>query len=128
MRTVIMAGFLAVLALATGCEKTTTSKALDVTTTPADAKIDVRGSVTLKAAIPEAERETRTIFYPLEWTVSDSSLGTVREAAGDSAVYVANDSEGVNTVTVRDQAGAEGIASITQAIPEEDATPEETIE
>lgn len=114
MRSVVMAGALAAMMLASGCEKTTIRKALDVTTTPADAKIDVRGSVTLKAAIPEAESEIRIIFYPLEWTVSDSSLGTVREAAGDSAVYVASDIEGVNTVTVRDQTGSEGVASIIQ--------------
>ena len=109
-------GLVAVLAVVllagTGCEKTTTSKTLEVT--PAASEIGPRVAVVLTAAIPAAESETRQLYYPLEWTVSDGSLGSLRDAAGNSAVYVANDVEGVNTVTVRDQAGAEGIASVLQ--------------
>jgi len=104
---------LAVVLLAgTGCEKTTTGKTLAVT--PAASEIGPGQAVALTAAIPQADREKRQIYYPLEWAVSNGALGSIRDAAGDTAVYVAGDSEGVNTVTVRDQAGAEGVASIAQ--------------
>ncbi len=111
-----LAAVLAVVLLTgVGCEKTSNSPTLAVT--PTASEIDVRAAVVLTAAIPEAESETRRIFYPLEWTVGNAALGSLRETAGDTAVYVAGNNEGVNTVTVRDQAGAEGVASITQAIP-----------
>ncbi len=105
-------GLLIVVLFATGCEKTTTRAVIEVS--PDAAAVDIRGAVTFTASIPEAERETRQLYYPLEWQVSNPGLGSVRQTAGDTAVYVAGDSEGVNTITVRDQAGAEGVAAITQ--------------
>ncbi len=105
-------GLLIVVLFATGCEKTTTRATINVT--PASAELDIRGAVTFTAAIPESERETRQLYYPLEWRVSNEALGSLRQTAGDSAVYVAGDMAGVNTVSVRDQAGAEGVAAITQ--------------
>lgn len=116
-RVVGLSALLAVVLLTgVGCEKTSTSQTLAVT--PPASEIDLRAAVVLTAAIPAAESETRRIYYPLEWTVSDGALGSLRDAAADTAVYVASDSEGVNTVTVRDQAGAEGIASVVQKEPQ----------
>ncbi|MFU8780668.1 MAG: hypothetical protein ACNA71_06545 [Kiritimatiellia bacterium] len=101
--------------LAAGCEKTITASSLDVT--PASADITVRGAVSLQASIPVADRETRALYYPLEWSVSNGGIGSIREVAGDSAVYVAGNRSGVNTIVVRDQSGAEGVAVVTQASP-----------
>jgi len=116
--------------LGAGCEKTTTEKTLEVTltaaisenenvVTPAANEIEPRAAVVLTASVPKTTNETYRIYYPLEWTVANGALGSLRETAGDTAVYVANDVEGVNTVTVRDQAGSEGVAAITQKRPEE---------
>lgn len=95
-----------------GCEDASTKVVIVVT--PADAAVDVRGAVTLSASVPAAEAETRNLYYPLVWTVSNPEIGGLRDVAGNSAVYFAGNVAGVNTVTVRDQAGAEGIASVTQ--------------
>lgn len=122
VKSVVMAGVLAVMTLATGCEKTTTSKSLVVT--PAASEIEPRAAVVLTAAIPGTTNVTNRIYYPLEWTVGNGALGSIRDTAGDTAVYVANNVEGVNTVAVRDQTGVEGVASITQAKPEETTAPE----
>lgn len=105
-------GVLIVVLFATGCERTTTSAVIDVS--PEAAALDIRGAVTFTASIPDSERETRQLYYPLEWRVSNASLGTLRHSAGDTAVYEAGDVAGVNTLYVRDQAGAEGVAAITQ--------------
>ena len=101
--------------VAAGCEKSITTRSLDIT--PASAVIPVRGGVSLKASLPVAEQDERQIYYPLEWSVSDGTLGGLHNIAGDSAVYVAGNRAGVNTVIVRDQMGAEGVALITQVVP-----------
>jgi hypothetical protein len=105
-------GLLIMGLFAAGCEKTTTRAVIDIS--PEAAAVEAKGAVTFTASIPEAERETRQLYYPLDWQVSNPGLGSVRQTAGDTAVYVAGDSEGINTITVRDQAGAEGVAAITQ--------------
>ena len=105
-------GFVLVMFLATGCEKTVTSLSLDVT--PASSEIQVRGAVNLTASSSDNDRQ---LYYPLVWSVSDGTLGSVRNAAGDSAVYVAGSKAGVNTIVVQDQMGAEGIAVVTQVVP-----------
>ena len=112
LKRVAMGVAVLVLLGAAGCEKAVTGRALEVT--PPGAVVAPRGSVRLTAGIPEAEKESRQLYYPLVWTVSNPSLGFMRDAAGDSAVYEAYNAEGVNTVAVRDQGGAEGIASVTQ--------------
>jgi|GEM_PF-2903987 hypothetical protein len=54
------------------------------------------------------------LFLPLEWSVSNPGLGQILASGGYSAVYRSVGGEGVNVVIVRDQAGREGIASVTQ--------------
>ena len=105
-------GFVLVMLLAVGCEKTNTSITLDVT--PVSSEIQVRDAVSLKASSSDAER---TIYYPLVWSVSDGSLGSIQNAAGDTAIYVASRKAGVNSIIVKDQVGAEGLAMVTQVGP-----------
>ncbi|NQU40777.1 MAG: hypothetical protein HQ523_12555 [Lentisphaerae bacterium] len=53
-----------------------------------------------------------TLYLPLKWSVSDASLGSVTGQGGLTALYQSNDGVGINTVTVRDQADAEGFGVI----------------
>ena len=55
-----------------------------------------------------------TMFFPLEWSVSDTSLGNIAGHGGDSAVYTRTTGRGSNVITVRDAGGREGIAEVTQ--------------
>lgn len=54
------------------------------------------------------------LYLPLEWRVSDTSLGLIAETVANSAVYVSLGPQGANVITVRDQAGNEGIAIVNQ--------------
>lgn len=108
-------GLTVVLLVAVGCEKTQTGIVLEVA--PSVSTIPPLGTVVLRISIPDATNSTQKIYYPLTWTVSKASLGTIQEAVGNSAVYVATTIEGVNTVIVRDQTEAEGIALIETQIP-----------
>ena len=55
-----------------------------------------------------------SLAMPLAWEVSNASLGQITASSGLTAVYRRLDANGVNTVTVRDQFGKEGYATITQ--------------
>jgi hypothetical protein len=55
-----------------------------------------------------------TLFLPLEWSVSDPSLGTIISSAGFSAVYRSTGKVGDNVVTVRDQGDAAGTTVVVQ--------------
>ena len=112
----ILAVALPILFLGAGCERTATDRGLAVT--PSDARVVWREAITFTATLPEGADQDREILYPLEWSVSDPTMGTLRSAAGDSVVYVAARRSGANSVSVRDQGGAEGVASITQSVPE----------
>lgn len=58
---------------------------------------------------------TRDLSLPLTWTEEHPQLGIIRRpTAGVSAVYQRFPRTGVNTITVRDQYGAEGYAHIHQ--------------
>ncbi|TFG80222.1 MAG: hypothetical protein E4H19_15745 [Chromatiales bacterium] len=50
---------------------------------------------------------TKALSFPLEWSVANSSLGRIVSNSGAWAVYSRTATHGVNTVTVRDQYGAE---------------------
>lgn len=110
-----MVALVCVVAYCAGCEKTTTG--IVIVLSPPDADIDVSSAVTFTASVPEGDLKTRTLYYPLEWSLSKPGLGTIQQSAGNTAVYVAGKTEGVNTVTVRDQMGAEGVASVSQTVP-----------
>lgn len=54
------------------------------------------------------------LSYPLTWSVSDASLGTIVESSGDTALYRKTSNSGHQIITVRDQYGNEGYASVYQ--------------
>lgn len=54
------------------------------------------------------------LSVPLTWSVSQPSLGHITSVAGLHAVYIGSGGKGVNVVTVEDQYGAQGVATVTQ--------------
>ena len=58
--------------------------------------------------------ELGTLSLPLTWSVSNAELGTIQSASGHQAVYVRTRGAGINIVTVQDQLGAQGIATVNQ--------------
>jgi len=113
---VLLAGVAVAVAIVfcAGCESEKTTTGITLTVNPASSVINTNGIVLLTAGLPAGEQESRKIYYPLSWSVSNTKIGILRDMAGDSAVYEGRNAKGVNTVTVRDQSGAEGIAAITQ--------------
>ncbi len=98
--------------LGSGCEKVATTGVLEVT--PPVSQLVEGQAVRLTVALPESERESRNLYYPLQWSLDDPGLGSLVEVGGNAAVYEAGPLEGVNIVTVRDKFGAAGSAVITQ--------------
>lgn len=109
----LAAAFVVLSVFGLGCERTETDRGLMVS--PSNARIVRDEAITFVAMLPESADGNREIMYPLEWSVSDPSMGTLRSAAGDAVVYVAARRSGPNSVMVRDQSGAKGVAAITQA-------------
>ena len=109
---VLLTALMPVLLLSTGCERTATDRALRVS--PSNARVQSSEAVTFEVTLPEGTDGAREILYPLEWRVSNPELGTIRSSGGNTAVYVAGRQSGSNAIVVRDQAGAEGVASIVQ--------------
>ena len=66
------------------------------------------------------------LYYPLEWRVSDPSIGVIIDSTGNSAIYrTFPNIAGVNIIYCRDQSGREGqaVARSTFPIPEDAAEP-----
>ncbi|HMP73824.1 MAG TPA: hypothetical protein PKE55_11240 [Kiritimatiellia bacterium] len=62
---------------------------------------------------------TTNLAFPLEWSVSDSSLGRIIASADASAVFEsAGRVAGITIVRVRDQAGREGQATVVITPPD----------
>jgi hypothetical protein len=61
-----------------------------------------------------ATNGTRTLSLPLEWSVSNPGLGTITSAGGFSATYTRFEVQGDNTILVKDQYGAQGVAAVHQ--------------
>jgi hypothetical protein len=57
---------------------------------------------------------TRDLSLPLAWSVANADLGNIVQSSGYSAVYGRTALNGMNTVTVRDQYGAEGVVAVKQ--------------
>ena len=100
-----------VMAVAIGCD-TTKSTDTVLTVTPASKELTSAGE-TATFTVSAAGTNT-TIALPLVWTVSDSTLGGIKESSGLTAVYQSSGKVGVNVITVKDQGDAEGIATVTQ--------------
>jgi hypothetical protein len=108
MAMVAVAG--AVLWLGTGCEEADGINGVGVE--PATATITLGGSNGNTRVF--SAQVSSSLALPLEWRVSDSSLGSIRSQSGSNAVYVANPKKGDNIITVHDQYDNEGSAVVTQ--------------
>lgn len=92
----------------TGCEKEENAVVITIYPNP------IEMTVSNDTVLLTATGGIRALSLPMTWSVSNPLLGTIDPAYhGDFAVYVGRDSNGVNLVTVRDQYGAEGHATVT---------------
>jgi len=92
-----------------GCETAETNTA--ITITPGSVVLTgVGASVAFTATAVDVNRP---LFLPLVWTASNPEIGNVT-GEGVTGVYVSRGGVGSNVITVRDQAGASGIAVVTQ--------------
>ncbi len=95
--------------LITGCETTETTDNV-ITVTPAESYVSSTQSVvTLKASMTGTNL---AMVLPLEWSVSDTSLGIIKAVAGDTAVYEATLKHGHNIIYVSDTGDSEGVAAV----------------
>lgn len=56
----------------------------------------------------------RDLSLPLEWSLGNPSLGYIAAQSGYSCTYARGRADGIQTITVRDQYGAEGQATVDQ--------------
>jgi hypothetical protein len=115
VRILMLAVFVMIVAamgLWVGCEESPTEVSIEVN--PPLATTTNWYVQTFVASLPGGTGSTRRLYYPLEWSLSDPSLGRFRSTAGDTAVYETMNWPGVQTITVRDQAGSEGTAGVAQ--------------
>lgn len=111
-----------------GCEEGTNTKSL--TLSPASSTLSDTGSATVvstngttnvtgavagQSVVFTVTSGLQDLSLPLVWSVSNPNLGTIEAQGGISAVYGATSGQhGVNSVTVRDQYGAMGVAQVDQ--------------
>jgi len=114
----VFAGVVCVLAAAcgmVGCEEANGTVGLNVTPAYVDFREVEDNSVTF--SIVETSNTVSglsSLSLPLEWTVANASLGVIAGASGTQATYIRTRATGVNIVTVRDQYGSEGSATVQQ--------------
>lgn len=94
-----------------GCEEGTGTKGLTVE--PAFADL-TSGFTNFTQTFTVSQEDLRELSLPLEWRVSDPSLGSIQAAGGFSASYVRTNKRGDNAIFVKDQYGAEGAATVRQ--------------
>jgi len=99
------------LIVITGCEEVTRNKTINIT--PASPEIRRTEAIVLTASLA-VSTSTNGLYLPLEWSMSDPTLGNFAGAAGNSVVYQAGGRGGNNTIRVRDQADNEGVTNIRQ--------------
>lgn len=117
-RLICLGAIVSVVGILVGCERTDTELTLvlvEVDSGQSSVSVEAGNAVTFRASLPEDDDDTREIYYPLEWSLSDPSIGALRGAAGDTVVYEAGPFAGAGSITVRDQIGATGSASISQS-------------
>jgi len=95
-----------------GCESTTSAdSAMTVDPPSVDLTVSNRTQV-FTAALTTTNT---TLVLPLNWSVSNPALGTIKASQGVTAVYESAGNVGENTVTVRDQTGnSEAMALVRQ--------------
>ncbi len=105
--------FIAIVGLWVGCEESPTNVTINIT--PPLAATTNWTVVRFVASLSVATNSTDELYYPLEWSMSDPNIGRFRSAEGDTAVYETVGWPGVQTITVRDQAGHVGTAGVAQS-------------
>lgn len=105
----VMAGCLAALVLIPACEDADGTTALTVTPSRAELRAGTNSVV-----FTVESNNLRELSLPLEWSVDNPGRGEIFGSGGYSAVYRVRSGNGVNIVRVRDQYGAEGIATVEQ--------------
>ncbi len=104
------AGLLLALGMV-GCEASNDDMRGELEVEPASTWLEgEEGSVMLTAVVG---KDIEPIVYPLEWSVSNPSVGRIVSQSADKAVYAYyHPVEVMNVVTVRDQLGRKGIAMV----------------
>ncbi len=127
------AGVVAVILALTvpGCDDVDVGRALVIT--PGTSTIEGQDATVLLTAEPAEDSVTSSnlnsaIYLPLEWSVSDGRLGRIESSGGYGAVYTSTGIVGQNSIQVRDQSGAEGVAVVNQSAPDEEDDEEEDAE
>jgi len=106
----------AVLGLFSGCETGGGTTGLSVTpssvntTNKSEAITFTVGTDTNTTA----ESGLRDLSLPLEWSLSNPALGYISAEGGYSCVYVRHRANGIQTITVVDQYGSRGQATVDQ--------------
>ena len=100
------------LAVHSGCE--TTDGTSGLTVTPSESALSGASNSVVFTVSDATNSNLRVLSLPLEWSVSNPALGSINERGGYSAVYVRNSGNGANVIRVKDQYGAEGIATVHQ--------------
>jgi hypothetical protein len=107
-------------ALIAGCETGGDTVALTVVPNFVDLSSTVSTNSTVTNAITQTftvdTNGLRKLSLPLEWSVSDTNLGIIGASGGYSASYVRTSvsNHGDNAITVQDQYGAKGVATVRQ--------------
>ena len=95
-----------------GCEKATGTRWLTVSPSTVDLTSGVTNSATLTFTVTAGLGD---LSLPLVWSVSDPTLGVIGSSGGLSASYVGYlTAPGYNAIHVKDQYGAEGVATVRQ--------------
>lgn len=108
----------------TGCEDADNVSSLTVEPSFVDlARVAVTNPTSITLTFSVAEKDLRDLSLPLKWAVKDKSLGDIAFQSGRSVAYIVKwldpDDDGgwvhgVNALTVVDQYGARGAATILQ--------------
>lgn len=106
---VVIAAFSLALFLS-GCENGGT---VALTVSPSFVDLSAGGSNSIQTfTVTDGLRD---LSLPLMWSVSDPTVGYIAGSGGDSASYARTSvSNRDNSITVRDQYGAEGVATVRQ--------------
>lgn len=119
--------------LMAGCDDAETDSALQIV--PANSVITGQGTTLfLTASDPDAVDASATnlndmAILPLQWSVSNPTLGRILSSAGYNAVYESHGGRGQNIVIVTDRFGREGLAVVNHRWESEleDETPAATL-
>jgi len=107
-----VAGIVGSAMILAGCEEAKGTRALTVS----PSFVDLAGAGSTNAATQTftVADGLRDLSLPLTWSVSDPSLGYIGRQGGISASYVKTKAHGDNSIIVRDQYDAEGVATVRQ--------------